>query len=251
LSSVSKLFQVFSEEDRKYMAILDESPLEEVLDMAIDFDSLLGEHGKEFYAAVYPSAGGNVPGAVCDTLRYVLSRGESVFPRLKDFGREDARRILMASSAIPVAFRAIDVKGETFRDGGMGDRVRVQGNTPARPLADAGCTHAVVVTLDQGVLWDRNEWPEMTALEIRPTFDIAAGSSIKALVNFSPVRIQELIDRGERDAMQCLGDVSMALGLVGEMRRSQSKVQAALATELEIDRAYNRSMDTIRGDLLK
>lgn len=130
----------------------------------------------------------------------------------------------------------------------MGDRLRVQGNTPAQPLAEAGCTHVVVVMLGQGVLWDRNEWPNMIPVEIRPSFDINDGDWLKAIVNFEPTRIAELIERGEADSMRCLEGVLKAEGLVGDMRTAMNGLQKAMQVDANFETKYDQVMKEIRND---
>ena len=176
IASKPLLNKLFTEKDRKFIALLDSSPMEELLKNNLNFDRLLGTEGKEFYVSVCPSKGGEFWGTVRDVLRYATNAGESLFPRLKDFDKDDAVRLVLASAAIPPALKAVMIQEKTYRDGGMGKRIEQQGNTPMKPLADIGCKCAIVVMLSQGSLWNRNEWPDIVPIEIRPSFDINEGS---------------------------------------------------------------------------
>lgn len=221
----------------KDFALLDQNPLEEMVSSCINFEYLLSESAPDFYAAVYPGNPSNSP--IIDSIRYLISVGKSDFLRLKDHSLEDAKKILLASAAIPLAFSSVDINGKTYRDGGMGDRVRCQGNTPATPLAEAGCTHAIVVMLDQYGLWDRYEWPSMNIIEIRPSKDLGG---LPGIMNFSPDQIRKVIDIGEADAERVLKEVAIALGVVHNMRVAASKMKKALESLRTIPEEYNKVM---------
>ncbi|MFA7693435.1 MAG: patatin-like phospholipase family protein [Candidatus Hydrogenedentales bacterium] len=240
---------VFTEEDARFMAILDSSPLEKIIEVALDFDTLLGPEGKEFYASVYPSRGGRFLGTVRDLVRYGVSAGESVFLRINDYDQETAIKIILASAAIPIALNAVKVDDEIYRDGGMGNRVEEQGNVPMKPLADAGCTHVVLVMLRQGSLFNRNEWPDITPIEIRPSFDITGGRMLKSTFDFSPQRIRELIQCGEEDAEKYIGNIARAYGLLRNMRRQQKEMAKTCELNHAQEQEYDSGMRKIHEDL--
>jgi NTE family protein len=54
---------------------------------------------------------------------------------------KDKKSVLMASCAIPVAFKPVEIENETYYDGGLLD------NTPYQPLIDAGCDKIIVIDL--------------------------------------------------------------------------------------------------------
>lgn len=240
---------IFTEEDKRFMAILDSSPLERILESALDFERLLGPNGKDFYAAVYPSSGGKLSGALKDIVRYCASSGESSFLKIKDYDQETAIKIVLASAAIPIAFKAVEIDGTTYRDGGMGNRVTEQGNVPAKPLVDAGCTHVFLVMLRQGSLFNRHEWPDLTPIEIRPSFDITGGHSFKSTFDFSPARIRELIERGEEDAENTIGKIAQAYGLLRNMRCHKNKMLKSCELDPAREQEYDAVMREIDNDL--
>jgi len=240
---------VFTEEDARFMAILDSSPLEKIIEVALDFDRLLGPDGKEFYAAVYASSGGGFRGTMSDIIRYAASAGESDFLKIQDYDRETAIKVILASAAIPIALKAVEVDDKTYRDGGMGNRVTEQGNVPMKPLADAGCTHVILVMLRQGSLFNRNEWPDLTPIEIRPSFDITNGRSLKSTFDFSPSRIRDLIQRGEEDAENTLGKIAQAYGLVRNMRSQQQEMLKSCEIDPIKEEGYNAVIRQISDDL--
>ena len=243
------LKKFFTKTDKDFIAILDSSPMEELLAKSLDFERLLEPEGREFYVSVFPSKGGELLGTVRDVIRWAGSQHESLFPRVKDFSQSDAVKLILASAAIPPALKAVSIQDQVYRDGGMGGRVEEQGNTPMKPLADLGCKCVILVTLKQGALWNRNEWPGLVPIEIRPLFDICNGYWIKSLFDFNPVRIRELMRHGEEDAMRVLGDIAKGAYLVSDMRESQKELAQATKNDPEKEKEYEQVMQALREQL--
>lgn len=219
-----------TEEDQKYLGLLDQAPLEQVLQDAVDFDTLLSEQSRDFYVSVYPATEGRgisgIDDVPQDIWRWFRSKDESVFMRWRDSSREDSLNLLLASAALPLAFRSVKIGDLRYRDGGMGDRLHCQGNTPAEPLVRAGCTHAIVVVLSDGALWNRHEWNSIIPLEIRPSFHIDAGMC--ATFDFSPDRIRDLILHGEADALATIGKAVNAIRSVEDLHSSRQAMDGAV-----------------------
>ena len=217
ISSIPQIRDLFSDDDRRYISMLDHSPIEALVEKAVDLERLLSPGALDFYVSVYPaSKAGGLVGLAKDVVRYAVSRDKSEFFRLKDVPRDTAAKLILASAAIPFAFKPMEYQGRRFYDGGMGDRVKAQGNTPVEPLVKAGCTHAIVVIIGNGVPWDRYEWPDLTVLEIRPS------KVIDGMLDFDPARIRALIALGEQDATRSLARFAKASAEVqGLMRAHQ------------------------------
>ena len=60
---------------------------------------------------------------------------------INKYSDEDKVKTLLASCAIPVAFKPVQLGTETYYDGGILD------NTPYQPLIDAGCDVIIVIDL--------------------------------------------------------------------------------------------------------
>lgn len=79
-----------------------------------------------------------------------------------------------------------------------------------------GCTHAIVIHLCNGAVWNRSEFPEQTIIEIRPEQPINSSDnlffgSISSLLDFKSDRIYELQQRGYEDAKRCMEPIIRTL----------------------------------------
>jgi NTE family protein len=110
---------------------------------------------------------------------------------------DHAQDLVLASAAIPGAFPPRKVNALPFRDGGIGN------NLPVEPLVQRGCTHAIVVHLSQQSLWDANQFPALSVIEIRPRRPLAADGKLgwlESLVDFSPGNFDLRRRQGYHDA---------------------------------------------------
>jgi NTE family protein len=235
--------KLFKPEDLATIALLDQSPLEEILVQTVDFPNLCSPSSKDFYVALFSGGEGDTPDFWKPIIKYAVGAGKSEFKKIKNYSPQDALRLVMASAAIPMAYKPVQIDGKWYYDGGMGKRVNVQGNTPATPLITSGCTHAIVVMLGNGVLWDRYEWPDLTAIEIRPKKDM---SGLFAMLDFNPKRIQELMNFGYQDAMESIGKVADALIRRNLQNNAEVSMQNSVKKCCEIDADYEEEMSRYR-----
>ena len=102
-------------------------------------------------------------------------------------------------------------------------------NIPLGALAARGCTHAIVIHLSNGAIWNRHDFPEQTVIEIRPeqrinTFDAPILGSVSSLLDFSAERIAELKLRGYQDAKRCLEPIVQTFRSVQVQRQSHNSL---------------------------
>lgn len=60
---------------------------------------------------------------------------------INNYSFNDKKKVLLASCAIPIVFKPVQIQGKTYYDGGVLD------NAPYEPLIDAGCDVIIVVDL--------------------------------------------------------------------------------------------------------
>lgn len=99
---------------------------------------------------------------------------------LNSYDKDTVKKLLCATSAIPVVFQGEMIFGNYYIDGagmGLGDDV------PVKPLLDDGCTDAIVVNLDRGYHKDYSKLGINTVV-IHPTADL--GDNPLGLLDFSP-----------------------------------------------------------------
>lgn len=132
----------------------------------------------------------NLPVFACATKVKTL---EANYFQLQDFQTGCVKDILLASSAIPVAFPAQMVEDEMYLDGFLTD------NTPIQPLTNIGCDIVITVMLDRSDLLPTDKFPDSKIIPIYP--QECPGMSL----NFSGV--SEKMQHGYDDTMKVLAPV--------------------------------------------
>lgn len=119
---------------------------------------------------------------------------------------EYKKKILLASSAIPIVYENVEIDGELYMDGGVpngGD------NTPIIPLLDEKLEIIIVVHLGDKKIHDLS----VPVIEINPSKNI--GRFITGTIDFNHDSIIERINQGYEDALlnERLVDLSNAIKL--------------------------------------
>ena len=109
---------------------------------------------------------------------------------------ETIKKLLLASTALPVMYEPVEIDGNQYRDGGMLD------NEPIQPLYDAGIRQFIVIGLKAGKVLNTDKWPDAQFITIYPSHDL--GDLIEGTLNFSD-RAKEFRQMlGEKDALRAL-----------------------------------------------
>jgi len=116
---------------------------------------------------------------------------------LNNVSPEKAKKVLLASSAIPVVFGKEKIEKASYYDGGIFD------NTPVRPVYNEGCKIIIVVLLNRVDYIRTEDYPNSTFMIIYPQLD--PGGLIGGTLNFA--NVQEKIERGYKDAMRIIRPV--------------------------------------------
>ena len=85
---------------------------------------------------------------------------------IRDFYGKETKDILLASSAIPKIFSAVEIRGDKYYDGGLKD------NVPIEPLYNLGIRTFIVVHLDPKSHIDYVKYPDINLIEINPSKDL-------------------------------------------------------------------------------
>ena len=199
-------------------ALLDPSAIETILKEAVDPDAL--KNGTELWVTVFPSL--KIPGLDYNWLIDLVRSGTGTKAQwlcVQDCQDDETlHNLLLASAAIPLAFPQREVNGQYYVDGALED------NIPLGALAARGCSHAIVIHLNGGAIWNRHDFPKQTVIEIRPSEKIGSShlpviSEIHSLFDFSPKNIAKLKQMGYQDARRCLVPILQTLVAVGKQRR--------------------------------
>lgn len=211
---------------KAHTAIFNPKPIEHLLREAVQLENI--RYGTELWITVFPSL--HIPGLKYDLLTGLVdlfracTGTKAHWLRAQDcLDEETFYNLLLASAAIPLAFPMHTVNGWPYVDGGLGD------NVPLGALAQQGCTHAIVIHLENGSTWSRYDFPQQTVIEIRPKqpidkFDTPILGEISTLLDFSSDRIANLKLRGYEDAKRCMEPIIQTLKTLRTTRQQQASL---------------------------
>jgi NTE family protein len=188
--------------------------------------------GLPLYVSLYESEGSgtDLVKYFSTTLLNSLSKDtkDSEFKHIQSLSSDIMHEAIMASAALPYFFKAHEIEGKKYRDGGMGGSINEQGNTPAQPLAEAGCTHLIISMLDDGSMFDRHNpiYNDVAIIEVRPQEFIS--TSKLDMFAFTPEKIPLWMVQGYKDAKRCIGNSLNALSVIKENENTKSKVVSVL-----------------------
>ncbi len=204
--------------------IFSDGPLHRLMDEYLDPDKLA--KGLPLYVSMFRSRG-----ELADFLSCVKSElgfedsPPSEFMHIQALSKDEQRKALLASAAIPLLFAPRRLNDILYTDGGQGGWAKMQGNTPITPLLQAGYQTIIVTHLSDGSLWSRQNFPEATILEIRPTSFIDRAGGVKDLLGFDASKIPSWILQGYEDTMRCVGRVMSASKARGEWKASENALR--------------------------
>jgi NTE family protein len=235
LSAVANLQTLFSEN----VGLGDKSPIHSLLDTYLDLEKL--QKGLPLYVSVYQSQGSlnDLFSAILASVNLINTQ-DSEFLHIQRLERTQQRVAILASAAIPLLFEAEQIEvNETnyfYSDGGQGGIRNIQGNTPITPLLESeNCTCIFVNHLSDGSLWDRNAFPNITPIEIRPGRVIKRQGLIKDLIGFNDKNnIKSWIEQGYEDTKRCYEKVARALH-IHEIANQTRKQRDEAIDELDND----------------
>lgn len=172
-----------------------------------------------------------------------IDNAPSEFRHIQNLPIDEQKEVLLASSAIPLLFKAFsDSQNQRFTDGGQGGYLKSQGNTPITPLIQAGCRHIIVTHLSDGSLWHRHDFPDTTIIEIRPSIEIG---DTKAMFDFSIETVNKLIEAGYQDTRRALEKVRVNLKSIQNLRQNNALIQN-LIVDTEGTDVLNSAMARLR-----
>ncbi|MDE7425867.1 MAG: patatin-like phospholipase family protein [Lachnospiraceae bacterium] len=157
-----------------------------ILEEEIDLQKVI-HNSKKIFATI-ASMENSIPVA-----KYCLLNGKT---------EEEIKKILLASSALPVVYDAVDINGVFYRDGGLAD------NVPATPIIRQGIENLIVVQLKpKDIRIGRNEDGLVNYLEISPSHSL--GDFVTGTIDFTHHNILYRMSLGYYDAMRMLKEVEL------------------------------------------
>lgn len=150
------------------------------------------------------------------------------YKKLADYDVDTIKRILLASTALPLIYESVEIDGKFYRDGGICD------NEPIKPLYDAGIRKFIVVGLKHDKKFNADKWQGAEFITIYPSRDL--GDLLDGTLNFSlkDIRFREML--GYKDGLR-------AIKTKFEKNDAYIKIEATLA-----DNDYNEIMMQLRTE---
>lgn len=175
--------------------VFDTKKLEKMIRKTIDFEEL---KQKEVYVATTHL--GNEKSTFFDLIRtnykHYFKKDQQVrYIDLRDQAEDKTVKTLLASCAIPIVFKPIQIGTETYYDGGVLD------NTPYQPLIDAGCDSIIIIDL-----YTFSPMRIKTIKEVK-TYTIYPKKSLRGILDFKPKHIKRRFELGYEDMKTLLEDI--------------------------------------------
>ena len=121
---------------------------------------------------------------------------DAEYVRINDLSHDMIKQVLMASTALPAVYDAVEINGARYRDGGLAD------NTPIKPLYEAGIRSFIVISLNSNKVVDESAFPDAHIIHIKPSRNL--GSVLDGTLNFSKneVKFREML--GYKDGLRAV-----------------------------------------------
>lgn len=166
--------------------------LEKLMRTTINFDRV---QEKEIYIATTHL--GDKKSTFIDLVRtnykhYFKDDQQIEYINFSSFTNEDKIKTLLASCAIPIAFKPIELGSETYYDGGILD------NTPYQPLIDAGCDTILVIDL---FTFSPMRIKKVEGVNL---FTLYPKRSLRGILDFNHKYIERRFDLGYKDMNKLL-----------------------------------------------
>lgn len=120
--------------------------------------------------------------------------GETKYMYLKNYCKKEIIDILLASSAIPILFKPVEIHGRIYIDGGINQ------NIPMDPLYNMGYTQIIVIScnqIDEKKL--KFKYPNAEIKVFQPSRYL--GNMFTGTLNFNKISIKKRMNLGYYDAM--------------------------------------------------
>ncbi|WP_421420088.1 patatin-like phospholipase family protein (plasmid) [Pseudoalteromonas lipolytica] len=141
----------------------------------------------------------NLPLHLC---ALTAKNGELVYPQLNTLSAEDKQKWLLATSAIPAVFKAVEIDGTNYVDGGV--LPSYSDNTPYKPLVEQhNCTHIINIYLDRqaDTITASKQYSAVNFWNIVPS---QAFAGLIEPLNFTKENAANLIELGYSDTAKIL-----------------------------------------------
>jgi len=172
------------------------SKLEQLMDETIDYKKL---KGKEVYVATTHI--GDDKSTFFDLIKvnyrhYLKADKHTDYNNISEFSDDKIKQTVLASCAIPIAFKPVIINNETYYDGGIFD------NIPCEPLIENGCDVIIAVDLFKNNLQRRKlKQIKQKVVVIRPSH------GLRGILDFKEKYILRRFELGYKDALLVMDEL--------------------------------------------
>ena len=168
-----------------------------LVDKYIDFDKLT--HGKyKIYNSICRLQDNPYAQGRAILMADIVSSKDTTaeYRCLNDYNEETIKKILLASTALPLIYEAVEIDGGYYRDGGICD------NEPIQPLYEDGIRKFIIIGMAYGKVKDTSKWPDAEFITIYPSYDL--GDLLRGTLDFSEKTIDFREMLGYKDGLRAI-----------------------------------------------
>lgn len=136
------------------------------------------------------------------TVADVESKEKKYF-RVEDYNEETIKNILLASSAIPGLYDAVEINNRLYLDGGLKD------NVPIDPVYNEGCDFIIVVRLCPEDVVEHDKYPNAQIIDIALKENKEVNN--EGLFDFTTETINQKMKAGYDETMNLIGPIFMLM----------------------------------------
>jgi len=152
----------------------------------------------------------NSDNPIGNSLLAISDSGQVKYFRLKDYPEEEQKSILLASSAIPILFPNVCIKGNYYIDAGLKD------NLPFEPLYKQGCRQIILIHCNRDSVIEKYSYPGATIYEIIPQRN---QHGYAGMIDFSQEGIKRRIQQGYEETKCNLDKLAPLLSDIHEINQ--------------------------------
>lgn len=193
---------------------LDPRPMADLIRSRID-PAKIQAGGKRFFVAALPSTDPALDLLLSPWLKPVYVRADSLGP-------EELWSLLTAAAAIPFAFPSRKVGGVELSDAALVAAL------PTLPLYTDGCKNLFTIFLSEMTVQNRNDFPEATVFELRPSSPIDV-HPVKSTLDFSSTHIEKLLGMGYQDCKTAFDEAQDLFSLLVRLKQAGDTLEATTA----------------------
>ncbi len=183
---------------------------------------------------------------VCCSVSRVLPEHKFAgeYKRMDGKTRYAIEQLLLATSALPVIYEAVDYEGVLYRDGGLTD------NCPIRPLYDLGFRKIMIIGLDKEMRRFETDYPDVEFLSVYPSHPL--GDLWDGVLNFHQKYMEFIRKLGYKDGLRIFR--AYPEGTVDTVRMQQlaeldyQEIMADMR-RMDLQIEVDGHMDTMKGIL--